>query len=206
MPAGASVPAGIPLWVEAMTAPLTRRVALTLIAAACTVPAQAADYAIDWQGEPPDPAVAARVARQVDMVRALPIRPAILAFFAAEVIRINRRPGEGSRAAGRVYLTRDPFPDDNPVLLHELIHRWHFDRLANTPRVPPLRDAFAAERAAPHWPAGAYLYRDIGEYLAMCASVVIHGRAARPPYTRDLVRDRLPATYAFIVDEFGVRF
>ena len=166
--------------------------------------ALAADYSIDWQGEPVDPAVLARIERQIAMVRAVPVRADIKAFWAAETIHINRKPGEGSRAADQVFLTRDPFPDDNPVLLHELIHSWHFAKLANTPRVQPLRDAFAAEKAQPHWPARAYMYTDISEYLAMCASVVIHGHAARPPYTREDVRAKLPATYAFIIQEFGV--
>ena len=136
---------------------------------------------------------------------AAPVRADIKAWWAAQTIHVNKRPGEGSRAGGGVFITRDAFPDDNPVLLHELVHRWHFERLANTPRVQPLRDAFAAERARPQWPARAYLYTDIGEYLAMCASVVIHGRAARPPFTREQVRTKLPATYAFILGEFGVR-
>lgn len=176
----------------------------TLVVAACPGPALAADYVIDWQGEPIDPDVLARVETQIAMVRAVPVRPDIKAFWAAETIHINRKPGEGSRAADQVFITRDPFPDDNPVLLHELIHRWHFSRLANTPRAQPLRDAFAAEKAQPHWPTQAYMYSNISEYLAMCASVVIHGRAARPPYTRDEVREKLPATYALIVKEFGV--
>ena len=166
--------------------------------------ALAADHAIDWQGEPVDPAVLARVEQQIAMVQAAPVRADIKAFWAAETIHINRKPGEGSRAADQVFLTRNPFPDDNPVLLHELIHRWHFSKLANTPRVQPLREAFAAEKAKPQWPRGVYMYSNISEYLAMCASVVIHGRAARPPYTREEVRTKLPATYAFIVEEFGV--
>lgn len=162
------------------------------------------DWAIDWQGLPPDPTVLARIERQIAMVRASPVRADILTFWAAQVIHISKVSGEGSRAGEQVLMTRDPFPDDNPVLLHELIHRWHFAKLANTPRVQPLRDAFAAEKAAPHWAAQAYLYKNISEYLAMCASVVIHGRAARPPFTRDQTRTKLPATYAFIVTEFGV--
>lgn len=166
--------------------------------------ALAADYMIDWQGEAVDPAVLARIEQQIAIVGTAPVRADIKAFWAAQVIHINRKPGEGSRAADQVFITRDPFPDDNPVLLHELIHRWHFDRLADTPRVQPLRDAFAAEKAHPHWPAQTYMYSNISEYLAMCASVVIHGRAARPPYTREEVRTKLPATYAFIIREFGV--
>lgn len=167
--------------------------------------ARASDFAIDWQNGTPDPDVARRIGRQIAMVRAAPVRADVLAFWAAQTIYVTEADDESSHAGQRVFLTRKPFPDDNPVLLHELIHRWHFARLANTPRVQPLLAAFAQERADPHWPPQAYMYRNISEYLAMCASVVIHGRAARPPYTRALVRERLPATYAFIVSEFGVR-
>lgn len=184
----------------------TRRLLLVGAAGFALTAASAApaDYAVDWQGAPPDPVVQARIERQVAMVRATAVRTDIKAFWAAEVIHINGKPGEPSRAGSGVFITRDDFADDNPVLLHELIHRWHSDKLADTPRVQPLRDAFAAERAVPHWPARSYMYTNISEYLAMCASVVIHGRAARPPFTRALVREQLPATYAFIVKEFGL--
>ena len=170
-------------------------------------PAFAADYAIDWQGGTVDPAVAARLARQIAIVKALPIRPDILAFFARQPIRVLTGPGEGSHVNTDpvVYFTRDAFPDDNPVLLHEMIHRWHFGTLADTPRVQPLRKLFDAERAHPHWPRRAYMYENISEFLAMTASVVLYGRAARPPYTRAQVANRTPDLYRWIVDTFGLR-
>lgn len=207
MPVGVSAPTGIPGIAGGMT-PSRRRFLAAAVATATALlplPARATEFTIDWQGAAPDPAVRARLHRHIAMVRASPVRADVLAFWAAEVIHVQTRPGEPSRAGGRLFITRDPFPDDDPVLLHELIHRWHFARLARTPRVQPLRDAFAAERAAPHWPDGAYMYRNIGEYLAMCASVAIHGGAARPPFTRDQVRAKLPATWDFIVTEFGLR-
>lgn len=167
--------------------------------------AQTPAFLIDWGEGTVDPAVQLRIERQITMVRGVRVRPDVLAFWAAETIHIQPRPGMPSRAMDRVLITRDIFPDDNPVLLHELIHRWHRDRLANTSRVRPLREAFAAERAAPQWPASAYMYTNITEYLAMCGSVAIHGRAARPPLTRENVQSRLPDTWAFIVAEFGLQ-
>lgn len=185
--------------------PTRRQLVAGLLATFLPRAAQAADFAIDWQGLPPDPALAARLAHQIAIVRAVPVDAAVMTFFAAEPIHVLTAPGEGSHAGERVFITRDPFPDDNPVLLHELIHRWHSARLAGTPRAIRLRELFANEVAAPHFPRRAYLYTNVAEYLAMTASVVLHGRAARPPFTRDAVRAMLPETYAFIIAEFGVR-
>ena len=47
------------------------------------------------------------------------------------------------------------------------------------------------------------MYENPGEFFAMCASVVLWGRAARPPSTRAQVREKLPEVYDWIVREFG---
>lgn len=186
---------------------VTRRVFLTALTALAASPAKAAagDFVLDWGDGVRDPEVERRLDRQIAMVRQVPVSAEVAAFWARETIHVQPRPGMPSRAGQWLFITRDAFADDQPVLLHELIHRWHLDRLANRPRVAPLRAAFAAERAAPHWPPSSYMYENISEYLAMCGSVVIHGSAARPPFTRNEVRQRLPATFDFIVAEFGLR-
>lgn len=163
-------------------------------------------FAIDWQGMPVDPALADILARQIAGIRALPIDPAAIAFFAAQPVFVIKRPGIGSLTDGRgVFITRDPFPVDNPVLLHELLHRYHGAVLPDGFANRDVWRFYAAATARGDWPAGAYLYSNDHEFFAMTASCVLHGHTARPPYTRAAVRRALPDLYAWIVAQFRLR-
>lgn len=42
------------------------------------------------------------------------------------------------------------------------------------------------------------------EFFAVVTSVVLHGHAARAPFRRGNVRDRLPEMYEWIAAEFGL--
>lgn len=186
-----------------------RRAVLAGFAAALAAPrawARDGEYAIDWQGEPVDPRLADVLARQIAAIRALPIAPAALAFFARQPILIAKTAGIGSRAIPRgALITRDPFPVDNPVLLHELLHRYHTQMVPEGRQNPDLLRFFADAKAKKDWPPQAYLYTDVGEFFAMTASVVLSGKAARPPYVRAEVERRMPALYRWIIKEFTLQ-
>lgn len=187
--------------------PTRRAVALGLAAlAAAPAPAQAAGFAIDWQGGPQTPAVAASLASQIALVRALRIKPDIAAFFAAQTITVDLGDDTHTRAGPRgVFFERRPMPPDNPVLLHELLHRYQLLRLPQGRDNPTVQGFFASVRDAGQFPAQAYMFKNPFEFFAMTASVVLHGRAARPPSTRENVAAKAPALYRWIVDEFGLR-
>jgi hypothetical protein len=51
------------------------------------------------------------------------------------------------------------------------------------------------------FPSQAYMLKSPVEFYAMCASVVLWGRAARRPSTRETVRQALPEMYAWIVED-----
>jgi hypothetical protein len=181
-----------------------------LAAAMLPLPVGAAEpdgYVLDWQGAPVDPAVAARYARQVAAVRALPIDADILAFFARQPLFVQPARGMPSLTGARgVFLTRDGFPDENPVLLHELCHRYQGQRINPVAAKRQALDGFfSAELAAPHWPRGSYLYENLNEFFAMIASCTLAGRTARPPYTRAAFRKAMPALHDWIVAEFAFR-
>lgn len=168
--------------------------------------AAADDFAIDWQGGPQTPAVAASLAAQIALVRALPIKPDIVAFFAAQVITVDLAEGTATRAGPRgVFFERRPMPPDNPVLLHELLHRYHLLRLPDGVQNPTVLDFYNRVRASRAFPDDAYMFTNPKEFFAMTASVVLHGRAARPPYLRENVREKAPSLYRWIVGEFGLR-
>ena len=184
----------------------TRRTVTLGLAALPLTPAMAADFAIDWQGGPQTPDVERSLADQIALVRRLPIKPDIAAFFAAQPITVDLADGTHTRAGPRgVFFERRPVPADNPVLLHELLHRYHLLRLPDGRANTTVRQFFESVRAAGAFPAGAYMFTNPFEFFAMATSVVLHGRAARPPLTRANVAAKAPALYEWIVAEFGLR-
>ena len=134
------------------------------------------------------------------------IRPDIAAFFAAQPIAIDREADTRTRAGPRgIFFARREQPADNPVLLHELLHRYHLLRLPDGRANPTVIAFWQAARESGSWPAQAYMLTNPLEFFAMCASVALHGRAARPPATRAILAARAPDLYAWIVREFGLQ-
>lgn len=190
---------------------MTRRSLLAGIALTALVPrlafaAPAGDFAIDWQGGEQTPDLLAALEAQIALVKALKVKPAVAAFFAEQVITVDLGPNTKTRAGPRgVFFQRSPLPPpENPVLLHELLHRYHLLELPGGVANPTIIDFYDKARAAGDWPPQAYLYTNVKEFFAMVASVTLCGHAARPPYTRALVQQKLPAMYAWIVSEFGL--
>jgi hypothetical protein len=170
-------------------------------------PAEAQEgFAVDWQGGPETPAVAESLARQIALVRALPIDPAVMAFFAAQPIAVDLAENTATRAGSRgIFFERRPLPAGNPVLLHELLHRFHWLRLPAGRANPDVLRFYRAAVGGGRYPPRAYLLTNPSEFFAMTASVVLHGRAARPPFTRATVQRNQPDLDAWIVRTFGLR-
>ena len=178
-------------------------------------PAQAAEFRYrDWRfdcervGEL-KPALVDSVKAQVDIVESLNIKPQIKEFFRGVPclfdLKTTGGPGAYSFDRDRMILSLEPQPKDNPVFLHELLHAYHDQRLPGGRQNAKLRSLYEAAKAKGDFPPQAYMLTNPGEYFAMCASVVLWGQAARPPRTRANVRQRLPETYAWIVEEFGLQ-
>ena len=167
------------------------------------LPAQT--FVVDWQGGPQTPATAASLEEQIALVKGLTIKPEALAFFAAQPIVVDLATGTGTRASKTgIIFGRKPVPADNPVLLHELLHRYHFEKLAQGYDNPEILAFYNAAKAAGAYPANEYMFKDRMEFFAMCASVTLYGKAARQPLTRASVQKNLPDVYAWVVNEFGL--
>jgi hypothetical protein len=186
----------------------TRRGAIGGMAAAM-VPLRASahsDFAIDWQGGEQTPEVAASLAAQIALVVGLEghVSGEVMAYFQAQKIIVDREIGTATRAGPRgIFFERRAVPVNNPVLLHELIHRWQFERMAGGRANQDVVRLYMAVKASGAFPAQAYMLKDPVEFFAMMATVVLHGRAARPPFLRENVRLKSPEVYAFVVQEFG---
>lgn len=162
-------------------------------------------FVIDWQGGPQTPAVAVSLAAQIALVKSLRVKPDIAAFFAGQLITVDLAADTRTRAGPRgVFFERRPMPPENPVLLHELLHRYHLLRLPDGFRNIRVLRFYAEAQANGRFPPDAYMLTNPVEFFAMTASVVLWGTAARPPFLRATVREKLPDLYRWIVAEFGL--
>jgi hypothetical protein len=199
---------------------ITRRRAIlaasaTAAAAALARPAFAADFTYrEWRinadavkASLPDELIQSFQA-QIDMVESLAIKPEIKAFFRSVACFIDETTQGGPGAYGaprrRMILSTHPQPRDNPVFLHELLHAYHHQVLPNGFQNPTILAFWKAAKASKQFPSNAYMLEDQLEFFAMCASVALWGKAARPPMTRANLRQKLPDVHDWIAAEFGI--
>jgi hypothetical protein len=143
---------------------------------------------------------------QIDIVESIKIKDEIKTFFRSVPCFVDLStpggPGAYGEARKRMILSTTPQPPENPVFLHELIHAWHHQVLPGGFGNAEVIAQWKAARGSGQFPPNAYMLQNEREYLAMCASVVLWGKAARPPMTRDNVKTKLPGTYAWVVETF----
>ena len=143
---------------------------------------------------------------QVDIVESVELKPEIRTFFHGVPLEIvpttPRGPGAYSFETRRMYLSMAIDPPQNPVFLHELLHAYHQQKLPGGLANPTVIGFFERARGSGAFRPRSYMLTNPAEFFAMCASVVLWGRAARPPSTRENVRAHLPNFYRWIVAEF----
>ncbi|MFN3838385.1 MAG: hypothetical protein ACK4MI_11805 [Brevundimonas sp.] len=192
---------------------LSRRAALAAPLALMTPAFQAGQesyggFAIDLSLAPEATRAAtlASLRAQIDLVNSLKIRADILDWFRSVPLVVDpsiRGPGEFRN--GRLALKDVETPADNPLLLHELLHGWHFQKMPDRRRNPEILAFYDQAKASGAFPARSYMLSNVVEFFAMTASVALWGRAARPPRTRERLRQVMPAYYDWLVEQFGLQ-
>ena len=143
---------------------------------------------------------------QADIVDSLLIKPEIQAFFHGVPLEVDPTTSGGAGAYSferhKMFLSMRPDPPQNPVFLHELLHAYHDQRLPAGRRNPQIREFYEKTLKSGAFEDRSYMLSNVIEFFAMCTSVVLWGRAARPPYTRKAVQEHIPDFYAWIATEF----
>lgn len=182
---------------------------LVLMISAFQAPGQTyGGFAIDLNRvpEPTREAILRSLRAQIDLVNSLKIKPEIMAWFRAAPLIIDpsiRGPGEFRN--GRLALKDVVMPADDPVLLHELLHGWHFQRMPGRRCNPEILAFYDQARASGDFPAKSYMLSNVAEFFAMTASVALWGAAARPPHTRERLRAVMPVYYDWLAEQFGLQ-
>lgn len=145
---------------------------------------------------------------QIDLVESLAIDPKIKTWFRSVTLEVDPTrsgsPGVYQTGRKRILFTVETQPPENPVLLHELLHAFHNEVLRGGMQNPTIVRFYKAAKASGAFAPNLYMLKNQGEFFAMCASVVLWGKAARPPGTRANVHAKLPEFYDWIVQEFAL--
>jgi hypothetical protein len=150
--------------------------------------------------------------RQIDIVDAAVMKPDQKAFLKSVAVRLNvssggpsDNPGAYSGVTKSIVLQAQAYDRDRPILLHELLHAYHDQKVSDGFRNTEILRLYQQARDGQLFPAGSYMLSNVQEYFAMMASVYLHGSAARDPLTRDSVKTKQPDCYSWLDKEFGPR-
>lgn len=143
---------------------------------------------------------------QIDLVESIEMKPEIKAAFRDQTLILDPTLKQPGKAGPRkLFLKPEIMPAENPVLLHELLHVYHFTRLPDGRNNATVRRFYNEAKARSLYPPQSYMMTNPAEFFAMTASVVLWGQAARPPFERETVKTRQPELYAWITSEFALK-
>lgn len=167
-------------------------------------------FAIDDSARQLAPDVMASLAAQLDIVDAAGMPPQVLAALKATPIIVDPdlRGNPGIFAvrggAGAVYIQPIAFPANKPILLHELLHAYHFGTLGL--QRPEIVQAFQRARDSVLFPPqfrSSHFLENGKEFFAVTGTLYLFGDIQQPPFSCAAL-ERLGGDYlAFLAQQFG---
>jgi hypothetical protein len=153
-------------------------------------------------------AIMTSIVHQIDIVADCGAKPEILQFFRTQIVLVKHAPPGGmghfnSNSPG-VTLADIVAEPQKPILLHELLHAYHFRVMPGAFRNTEILAYFDRARSGGAYPQGAYVLKDVQEFFAVTASLYLWGNVDRPPNTRDKLKAAQPVYYAWLGQLFGV--
>lgn len=146
---------------------------------------------------------------QIDIVDQATTDPALKAFLKSVPLIIVAPPNTGSdrysASTKSVEFRSLSYSPGKPVILHELMHAYHDQKLPDGFANAEIKKLYEQARSSGQFPAKSYMLTNPREYFAMMASVYLHGSAERDPFTRQAIKEKQPDCYRWLVKEFGPR-
>lgn len=161
------------------------------------------------QGQPNLKEVVASLKHQIDIVAGCGAKTEIMTFFKSQPVTVKPGQGDGgghfsSKVEG-VTVDATVVPQEKPVLLHELLHAYHFRILPGALQNPDLLRFYGIARQNELYPPGAYVLKNVQEFFAVTGSLYLWGNVDRPPFDRATLHDKQPVYYQWLGDLFGVQ-
>lgn len=171
-------------------------------------------FTIDYshvRGLPELDAMSAATKEQIDMVCAVGVPAEMLDFFRSVTFLLvpagtipSGSPGfYGGRDRSVKVVSSIVKTGHKPVLLHELLHAYHDQKL---PRGFDNRDVaalFAQARKAGPFAAKSHMMQNDREFFACAGTAYLFGVTAQEPFSREKVRQGQPELLAFLAKVFG---
>lgn len=128
------------------------------------------------QGQPNLKEVVASLKHQIEIVVDCDAKPEIMTFFKSQPVWV--RPGQGdggghfsSKVAG-VTVDAAVVAPEKPVLLHELLHAYHFRVLPGALRNPDLERFYGIAKQNELYPPDAYVLKNVQEFFAVTGASI----------------------------------
>jgi hypothetical protein len=161
-------------------------------------------------GDLPNPdAIEASLRHQIDIVADCGVGSTILSFFRSQQVVVKPGQGDGgghfSKDSKGVTIDAAVDAPEKPVLLHELLHAYHFRVLPGALQNPDLVRFYDNARDGALYPADSYVLKNVQEFFAVTGSLYLWGNVDRPPHTRETLREKQPVYYKWLGELFGVQ-
>jgi hypothetical protein len=161
------------------------------------------------QGQPNLKEVVASLKHQIDIVVECGAKPAIMSFFKSQPVSVKPGQGDGgghfsSKVEG-VTVDAAVVAPEKPVLLHELLHAYHFRVLPGALENPDLVRFYGIARQNELYPPDSYVLKNVQEFFAVTGSLYLWGNVDRPPNDRATLHEKQPVYYQWLGDLFGVQ-
>lgn len=179
----------------------------------CCGSAGAAEYhgfQIDDSARQLAPDAASALHAQLDIVDAVGLPPNVVAALKQTPIVVDPglrgNPGVFAVRGGRgaVYVRPIAFEANKPILLHELLHAYHFKVL--TLDRPEIAQEYARVKGSDLFPASyqsAHFLENRKEFFAVTGTLYLFGDIQQPPFTCASLAKLDPAYLAFLAAQFG---
>jgi hypothetical protein len=147
---------------------------------------------------------------QLAIVESVGLPPRVLAFMRSVPLvvdpALSGNPGfyTQERDRGVVLIQPIAFPDNKPILLHELLHAYHLQTLPLP--TPEIRSAYEDAIRTDLYPASfrsAHFLDNPREYFAVIGTIYLFGQIQQPPYDCKIPAARQPQFLAFLAAQFG---
>jgi hypothetical protein len=150
-------------------------------------------------------AIEGAVEHQLDIVADCGAKPEILAFFRSQRIAVSPTARHHFSRGTGVEVNPSRLPPQQPVVLHELLHAYQAYVLPDGPRNADILKFYGEAKTGQLYPPGAYVLSNQMEFFAVTGSLYLWGHTDVPPGTRETLRARQPAYYAWLAGLFGVQ-
>jgi len=157
-------------------------------------------------------AILAATREQIDMVHAVGLPADILAFCASVKFRLMPDGSFAGSTPGRYVgggdqsvqvSTKIVTTGHKPVLLHELLHAYHDQRIERGYRNRAILGFYEKAKAISAYAAKSHMMSNEKEFFACAATTYLFGVTAQEPFRREKVRDSQPEFQAYLQKLFG---